>query len=67
MLTVAREALPFYSYTYWLGNVLSSIAGIFALVVSLFVVVYGQALALRGPAGGMVSFCLVQPLSVLSS
>jgi glycerol uptake facilitator-like aquaporin len=40
---------------YWLPNVTASIAGLFALIVSLFVIVYGQALALRGPSGSMVS------------
>jgi uncharacterized membrane protein YbjE (DUF340 family) len=35
--------------------VTASIAGLFALIVSLFVIVYGQALALRGPSGSMVS------------
>ena len=48
------NSAPFYAYTYWFGNVLSSIGGIFALVLSLVVIVHGQALALRGPPGSMV-------------
>jgi hypothetical protein len=45
--------------------VIASIAGLLALVISLFSVVYGQALALRGPAGSMVNCCYYRSMSVV--
>jgi hypothetical protein len=54
-----RESFPYCYYLYWMSNVIASIAGLLALVISLFSVVYGQALALRGPAGSMVNFLLL--------
>jgi hypothetical protein len=50
----SKDTLELYSFFYWVPNSLVSITGLFALTVSLFVIVYGQGLALRGPSGSMV-------------
>ena len=44
----------FWLYLYWINNALGSIFGILAILIALLTNVYGQGLALRGPAGSMV-------------
>eukprot|EP01033_Poteriospumella_lacustris_P001575 gene1575-1144_t len=39
---------------YWVTSALTVVSSIFALITEIYVVVYGQGLALRGPSGSMV-------------
>lgn len=39
---------------YWITSALTVVSSIFALITEIYVVVYGQGLALRGPSGSMV-------------
>jgi hypothetical protein len=43
-----------FSYAYWITSVISICCSLESLLVSLYLTVFGQGLALRGPAGSMI-------------
>lgn len=53
-LILAIGTGPFWPYVFWVGNCAASLTGVLALMISLYVTVYGEGLALRGPLGSMV-------------
>ena len=50
---IQAESL-YYQYAFWLTSVICICLSLESLLVSLYLVVFGQGLALRGPAGSMI-------------
>ncbi len=52
---IGCDCSPFWTYLYWITTALTLSSSMHVLICSVYISVYGQGLALRGPLGSMVS------------
>jgi hypothetical protein len=52
------DCSPIWVYTYWIAQTLCLSAALHIILCTIYISVYGQYLALKGPAGSMVNNCI---------
>jgi hypothetical protein len=56
------DCSPFWTYIYWVSVSLCMASALYGLLSTVFITVFGNGMALRGPTGSLVSSCTDIPV-----